>query len=246
MYIPLHVHTTQGSIGDSILKIKEYVKKAKAMGLTHISATNHGSMADMYEFYYECVNNEIKPIIGCEVYTVANSEEKVKGEKYNHLVLIAKNAKGLENLLYITSQAQLRGMYYKPRTDLSIMRRHGEGIIALSACLGGDIPQKILALRNIEDTDEWQVAYDELIARIAEYNSCFDEYYLDYRDRGIVGCVFDNTSDLGYEEAWQLGYIKNGDTIAERYFDYEKFGEDLLEDENYFELSDGRVVTLNY
>lgn len=74
----------------------------------------------------------------------------------------------------------------------------------------------------------------------------FDEYYLDYRDRGIVGCVFNDSSDLGYEEAWQLGYIKNGDDIAERYFDYEKFGEDLLEDEKYLELNDGRVVSLNY
>ena len=87
--------------------------------------------------------------------------------------------------------------------------------------------------------DEYSLS-DEDIKKI------FDEYYLDYRDRGIVGCVFNDSSDLGYEEAWQLGYIKNGDTIAERYFDYEKFGEDLLEDENYLELDDGRVVSLNY
>ena len=87
--------------------------------------------------------------------------------------------------------------------------------------------------------DEYSLS-DEDIEKI------FDEYYLDYRDRGIVGCVFNNSSDLGYEEAWELGYIKNGDTIAERYFDYEKFGEDLLEDENYLELDDGRVVSLNY
>ena len=87
--------------------------------------------------------------------------------------------------------------------------------------------------------DEYSLS-DEDIEKI------FDEYYLDYRDRGIVGCVFDNSSDLGYNEAWSLGYIKNGDLIAERYFDYEKFGEDLLEDERYFELDDGRVVCLNY
>lgn len=87
--------------------------------------------------------------------------------------------------------------------------------------------------------DEYSLS-DEDIEKI------FDEYYLDYRDRGIVGCVFNGSSDLGYEEAWSLGYIKNGDTIAERYFDYEKFGEDLLEDENYLELDDGRVVSLNY
>ena len=75
----------------------------------------------------------------------------------------------------------------------------------------------------------------------------FNEYYLDYRDRGIIGSVFSDSSDLGYEEAWSLGYIKNGDTISERYFDYDKFGEDLVnEDENYLELDDGRVVSLNY
>ena len=73
----------------------------------------------------------------------------------------------------------------------------------------------------------------------------FDEYGLDYRDRGIVGCVFDDTEDLGYEEAWSLGYIQR-DSPMERYFDFEKFGEDLLEDECYMQLSDGRCVTLNY
>lgn len=74
----------------------------------------------------------------------------------------------------------------------------------------------------------------------------FDGYYLDYRDRGIISYVFDDSSDLGYEEAYSLGYIKDGDIITERYFDYEKFGEDLLEDECYLELDDGRVVALNY
>lgn len=87
--------------------------------------------------------------------------------------------------------------------------------------------------------DEYSLS-DEDIEKI------FNEYYLDYRDRGIVACVFNDSSDLGYEEAWELGYIKNGDTISERYFNYEKFGEDLLEDENYLELDDGRVIRLNY
>ena len=95
---------------------------------------------------------------------------------------------------------------------------------------------------------ESEIGYlkDEYSLSDEDIEKIFDEYYLDYRDRGIVGCVFNDSSDLGYEEAWQLGYIKNGDTIAERYFDYEKFGEDLLEDENYLELDDGRVVSLNY
>ena len=75
----------------------------------------------------------------------------------------------------------------------------------------------------------------------------FDEYTLEYRDRSIVGCVFADSAECEYEEAWSLGYIKNGDTIAEKYFNTEKFGEDLVaESENYLELDDGRVVTLNY
>jgi len=74
----------------------------------------------------------------------------------------------------------------------------------------------------------------------------FNEYALEYRDRSVVGCVFKDSAELGYEEAWQLGYIKNGDAIAEKYFDTEKFGEDLLEESHYLELTDGRVVSLNY
>ena len=74
----------------------------------------------------------------------------------------------------------------------------------------------------------------------------FDEYYLDYRDRGIVGCVFKDTEDLGYEEAYSLGFVDNKNSIVERYFNFEKFGEDLLGEEQYLELADGRCVYLNY
>lgn len=74
----------------------------------------------------------------------------------------------------------------------------------------------------------------------------FDEYGLDYKDRGVVSCVFNDTYDLGYEEAWSCGYIRNNDSIMERYFDFERFGEDLLEDERYMQLNDGRIAVLNY
>lgn len=95
---------------------------------------------------------------------------------------------------------------------------------------------------------ESEVEYmkDEYLLSDKDIEKIFDEYYLDYKDRGIIGCVFADSSDLGYEEACQLGYIKNGDVISERYFDYKKFGKDLLEDGNYLELDDGRVVSLNY
>lgn len=109
-----------------------------------------------------------------------------------------------------------------------------------------------LASREAEDfqnriiEEEIEYLCDEHNLSREEVEEVFDNYGLDYRDRAVIGHVFDNSSDLGYEEAWSLGYIKNGDTIAERYFDYEKFGEDLLEDEYYYELSDGRVVSLCY
>lgn len=107
------------------------------------------------------------------------------------------------------------------------------------------------------ESEENQALFEEVIEEEKEYlmneygfdeediEQIFDEYGLDYRDRGIVGCVFDDVEDLGYEEAWSLGYIEC-DSPMERYFDFAKFGEDLLENECYMQLSDGRCVTLNY
>lgn len=107
------------------------------------------------------------------------------------------------------------------------------------------------------ESEENQALFEDVIEEEKEYlmdeygfdeddiEQIFDEYGLDYRDRGIVGCVFDDAEDLGYEEAWSLGYIQQNSPM-ERYFDFEKFGEDLLENETYMQLSDGRCVTLNY
>jgi len=173
IYIPLHVHTTKGSVGDSILKIDEYIKKAKDFKLPAIAETNHGSMSDMFEFYKACKDNNINPIIGCEVYettdrTLKKLVNKKRPETW-HLVLLAKNKIGLENLLYITSNAQLEGYYYKPRTDIEILKTHGEGIIALSACLGS----KLKYLIDNNKTDK------QVIEAINEYKEIFDDFYLE-------------------------------------------------------------------
>lgn len=98
--------------------------------------------------------------------------------------------------------------------------------------------------RIIESEKEYLM--DEYGLDEEDIEHIFDNYYLDYRDRAVVGYVFKDSDDLGYEEAWELGYINNKDTINERYFDYERFGKDLLENENYLELRDGRVVSLMY
>ena len=143
-YAVLHLHTTEGSIGDSIVKIPELVKRAKELGIKALACTNHGSLADIYDFYIECINNDIKPIIGCEVYLTNDRLEKNKDARDYHMILLAKDMTGLKNLLNIVSNAQLEGFYYRPRTDMSYLQEHSEGLICLTACIGGYVPQMLL------------------------------------------------------------------------------------------------------
>ena len=119
---------------------------------------------------------------------------------------------------------------------------------------GRDLTTIIEKLESEENTEllnqiieeEKEYLMDEYGFDEEDIEQIFDEYYLNYRDRGIVSCVYDNTYDLGYEEAWQLGYVNSNDSIMERYFDFEKLGEDLIEEEQYIQLHDGRCVRLNY
>lgn len=177
MYIPLHVHTASGSIGDSILKISDYVNRGKHLGLTHLGISNHGSMIDMYDFYEECCKANIVPIIGCEVYVT--DDRLSNNKKYNHLVLIAKNEVGLKNLLHITTDAQLNGFYYKPRTDYSVLKDHGKGLIALSACVAGKIPEMIYSLKDETSDEVIEKVYNSLIAEINFFKKHFDDFYLE-------------------------------------------------------------------
>lgn len=169
-YVPLHAHNSMGSIGDALMKLKDYVSKAKQYELPAIALTDHGTLTSMYAFNECCYGSGVKPIFGCEVYEV-NDRLKRNDEdnSRNHLVLLAKNKKGLENLLSIVNNAYLEGFYYKPRTDRAFMKEHGEGIICLSACVGGRVPQAILNYASDED----------IIEMINEYKDIFDEYYLE-------------------------------------------------------------------
>lgn len=190
-YFSLHTHTIK-SIGDAILKIDDYIDKAKELNLTALSVTNHGTMSDVFEFYSKCKENNIKPIIGCEVYVTADRNIKDKTTTYDHLVLIAITKKGFENLLLIHNDAQINGFYKVPRTDVSFLAEHSEGIIALSACVGGTIPKKILEITQIPDEEQDKIAEEmlNLYQIIDLYNSIFDEFYLELQpgsfDKQIV------------------------------------------------------------
>ena len=137
----LHLHT-EYSLLDGSGKIKKLVKKAKELGMDSMAITDHGVMYGCVDFYKAAKEEGIKPILGCEVY-VASKSMKIKNidkdNSTNHLVLLVKNQTGYENLMKIVSAASIDGFYYKPRVDHDYLREHSEGIIALSACLGGEV-----------------------------------------------------------------------------------------------------------
>ena len=143
----LHVHT-EYSLLDGSNKISEYVSQVKKLGMTACAVTDHGVMYGCIDFYREAMKQGIKPILGCEVYVAPKSRfdrESAAGEdRYYHLILLAENNKGYENLMKIVSGGFVDGFYYKPRVDKELLRTYHEGIICLSACLAGEIPKAIM------------------------------------------------------------------------------------------------------
>lgn len=174
----LHVHT-EYSLLDGAAKIKNLVAKAKELGMDSVAITDHGAMFGVIDFYRECKKNGIKPILGCEVYTAARTMEDKDAEKdkrQGHLVLLAENDEGYKNLMKIVSEAYTKGFYYKPRTDKSVLRKYSKGIIALSACLAGDVQHNLL-LGNYEAAKK---EAEELIDIFGK-----DNFFLEVQDQGL-------------------------------------------------------------
>ncbi len=144
-FVHLHVHTVY-SLLDGAAKIPALVARAKELGMDSLAITDHGVMYGVIDFYKECVKQGIKPILGMEAYVAPGSLHD-KGEAardYAHLILLAKNETGYKNLMKLSSTAFIEGFYYKPRIDYDLLERHAEGLVCLSACLAGDIPQHLL------------------------------------------------------------------------------------------------------
>ncbi len=139
-----HIHNhTEYSLLDGAIKIKDLVKKAKEFNMPAVGITDHGNMYGVLEFYNECIENNLKPIIGCEFYVAKNSiKEKTDDKSLYHLILIAKNFNGYKNLLKLTSISYIEGFYYKPRIDKNLLKEYSKDLICLSACLKGEIPEK--------------------------------------------------------------------------------------------------------
>ena len=175
----LHVHT-EYSLLDGSNKIKECVKRVKELGMDSVAITDHGVMYGVIDFYRAARAEGIKPILGCEVYVAPNSrfDKELTGgeERYHHLVLLAENNQGYANLMKIVSRGFTEGYYYKPRVDMEVLREFHEGIIALSACLAGEVP------RYIE-----KGMIEEAKQAALKYQDCFgkDNYFLELQDHGI-------------------------------------------------------------
>lgn len=145
-FVHLHNHS-EYSLLDGLSKIKEMVKRVKDLGMSSIAITDHGNMYGTIRFYKECIEQGIKPLIGCEIYITKrsrhNKEVGVDSDS-NHLILLAKNEIGYKNLMKIVSISQLEGFYYKPRTDLELLKEYHEGLICLSACVNGFVSDPLL------------------------------------------------------------------------------------------------------
>lgn len=140
----LHVHT-QYSLLDGASKIKDLVSRVKELGMDSIAITDHGVMYGVVDFYQECTKQGVKPIIGCEVYTVNGDMHDKKSNERFHLILLAENEEGYHNLMKIVSLAQTEGFYVKPRVDKATLKKYHRGIICLSACMVGELPRLIVA-----------------------------------------------------------------------------------------------------
>ena len=151
-FVHLHNHT-EYSLLDGLSKVEKMAKQAKNLGMDSLAITDHGGMYGVIKFYSVCKEIGIKPIIGCEIYITKRSlRDKEAGidKNYNHLILLAKNNEGYKNLIKIVSTSWLEGFYYKPRTDLELLKKHSEGLICLSACINGYVTNPLL---NDEDAE---------------------------------------------------------------------------------------------
>jgi DNA polymerase-3 subunit alpha len=172
MYTSLHAHSSIGSIRDSILRIDDYVAKAKSFGMESLGLSDHGNLAGNYKFYKSCKKAGIKPVLGFESYFVLDHEAK---DKIFHLGLIAKNNVGLQNLYKISSSAYINYFYKKPRVTKELLFNNSEGIIVTSACLAGPFQQLFLAGNR-----------DAAVNEIKDFIRHFgDDFYLEIHNHGI-------------------------------------------------------------
>ena len=175
MFTHLHVHT-EYSLLDGMCRIPQLIQEAKDLGMDSLAITDHGSVYGIIQFYTKAKAAGIKPILGCELYVAPGERtSRTPADKNSyHLVILAKNEVGYHNLLQLSSKGYLEGFYYKPRVDKELLEQHSEGLIALSACLQGEVARLIVEKRK-KDAETAALWYKEV----------FGDFYLELQDHAI-------------------------------------------------------------
>ena len=201
----LHVHT-EYSLLDGSNKIKEYVARVRELGMDSAAITDHGVMYGVIDFYREAKAAGINPILGCEVYVAPNSrfdrEVGSDEDRYYHLVLLAENNQGYANLMKIVSLGFVEGFYYRPRVDKELLRQYHEGIIALSACLAGEVP-RYLTRGLYEEARQTALEYQEIFGK--------GNYFLELQDHGIPDQRLVNQQLLRMSEELHIPLVATND-----------------------------------
>lgn len=177
-FVHLHVHT-EYSLLDGFSRIKNLVNRAKELNMSAVAITDHGCMFGAIDFFKVAKKEGIKPIIGCEVYTAPRGmkdKDPNFDKSQGHLILLAKDTTGYQNLIKLVSAAYVQGFYYKPRVDIDEIKKHSEGIIALSACLAGDVSQALMN-RNYDKAKNIALKYKEIFGE--------ENYYLEIQDHNL-------------------------------------------------------------
>ena len=202
-FVHLHIHS-EYSLLDGANRIKDLPKRAKELGMNSIAITDHGVMYGAIDFYKACKKEGVKPIIGCEVYVAPRSrfdKEANIDNKYNHLILLAKNNQGYKNLSKLVSIGFLDGYYYKPRIDLEVLEKYSEGLICLSACLAGSVNQALLN-GNREKAKEIALWHKKVFG---------EDYYIEIQNNGIQEQVLANQKLVSLARELEIPLVATND-----------------------------------
>jgi len=245
-FVHLHVHSHY-SLLDGLAKIDNLLTQAQELGMDSIALTDHGNMYGAIEFYYKAKEKGIKPIIGCEIYIAPRSMlSKVAKVDTNafHLVLLAENYQGYLNLIKLITEAHLKGYYYVPRVDKDLLKKYSQGLIALSACLGGEIPHLILANN-----------FDRAIKKAKEYEAIFGRgnFYLelqyqknssDFKKVNEKLIEISQKTKIPLVATNDVHYLNKGDREAHEILLCVQTGK-TLEDESHFTMKDLNLSLLS-
>lgn len=203
-FVHLHLHS-EYSLLDGACRINEIAEKAKEYGMSAVAITDHGNMYGVVDFFKACKKNGVKPIIGCEIYVAPGSrfnKDKITDSDYSHLVLLCKNETGYRNLIQIVSKAYTEGFYSKPRADIELLREYSDGLIALSACLGGYIPKKIVD-NDIPAAKEHALLLEEIFGK--------GNFYLELQNHGIKEQTLVNTVLTQFSKSLDIPLVATND-----------------------------------